>query len=297
MNRDAVAAFGALFWQCLAKAYLPPRDGNFVHALQREWPGLLGELASRIGLAMQADIDEIAMSVRDNGDPQALLITYSRLFLAPPVAAPLTLGNYLDTSAFGGSGRALDALYLKHGLESSAAVLKDNPDHLARVLEFTGFLFAKDAGTPDTDQPPADQTAEDLAALRKHYLLRALPEMLRRVTDAETLHHLPCIYSRILALTLSAVRDHEGLLFEDKAMRSDEEDYDNAAEEPAKAQDFITCGNCGSPIIAAPEMQVIADRLRMAGLPTDHLKLCPDCRDSNQGWQRARLNPDLPGFQ
>jgi TorA maturation chaperone TorD len=286
--------FSALFWQCLAKAYLPPCEETFFRALRDDWPRLLGEIASRVGLSLQPDIDAISKALHEIEGSQDLLVTYSRLFLVPPVVAPLNLGVYLDISKFGGSALALDALYREYGLASSSDVLKDNPDHLARVIEFLGFLFAKNAEACGSTQSPAGGTGYDLTTLRTNYLLRALTEMIRRTADAETAHQLPCVYSRILSLTLSAVRDHDGVLFEESIVHPAE--AAGVAAVSAEAAEIVNCSECGSPIIAASEMHVIADRLRMAGLPVDHLQHCPDCRDAGRGWQRGQISLGIPGI-
>jgi len=293
-EKKCISPFAALFWKCLAKAYLPPRAETSFRALRDDWPRILDEIASRIGLSLQPDIDAITKALREIEGSQDLLVTYSRLFLVPPVAASLNLGSYLDISTFGGSAQALDALYLGYGLAPSSDILKDTPDHLARVIEFLGFLSAKNAEAHGSTQSPAGQTGNDLTILRTHYLMRALTEMIRRTADAETVHELPSLYSRILSLTLSAVRDHDGVLFEETMVRPAE--AGGLAAASVEAPDIVSCSECGNPIIAAPEMQVIADRLRMAGLPVDHLRLCPDCRDAGRGWQRSQFNPDLPGF-
>jgi TorA maturation chaperone TorD len=284
-----------LFWQCLAKVYLPPRDESFFHGLQNEWPRLLGEIADRIGLLFQSDIEEIASDLKKIEDSQELLFIYSRLFLVPPVLAPLNLGSYLDISTFGGSVLSFNTLYQEYGLGLSTVALKDNPDHLARVIEFLGFLSEKNHQEQETGELPESCTGKDLTTLRTRYLLRALPEMIRRTADAETAHQLPSVYSHILTLTLTAIRDPDGLLFDESVAGSTGEN--GLVVAGAEAAETINCSECGKPIIAAPELQVIADRLRMAGLPIDHLRLCPDCRDAGQGWQSGQLNMDIPGFR
>lgn len=299
MSLDPAAArrqpsFGALFWQCLAKAFLPPREPEFFHAFREDWPGILREIASRVGLKLESDIDAIGTALRGIDNSQDLLLAYSRLFLVPPVAAPLNLGFYIDGTLFGGSARALDALYHENGLTLSSGVLKDNPDHLARVIEFLGFLTTKKAETNGSTQSEGGRTGEDLATLRARFLLRALPELIRRTADAETAHQLPSLYSRILSLTLTAVRDHDGVLFEESPGRADAEQ--RPSSEQAVTRDLVTCSECGAPIIAALDLQVIAERLRMARLPVDHLRLCPDCRDAGRGWQRGHFGTGLPGI-
>ncbi|MBI2969122.1 MAG: molecular chaperone TorD family protein [Gammaproteobacteria bacterium] len=299
MSLDPVGAgrrppFSALFWQCLAKAFLPPREPQFFRAFREDWPGVLRELAGRVGLRLDPDIDAIGTALRDFDDSQDLLLAYSGLFLVPPVAAPLNLGFYIDGTLFGGSARALDTLYREYGLAPSSGVLKDNPDHLARVIEFLAFLTAKNAEMPGATQSQGNPSGDDLATVRTRFLLRALPELIRRAADAETAHQLPSLYSRVSSLTLTAVRDHDGVLFEESLGRADAEQ--RPSPQQGGTPDLITCSACGAPIIAALDLQVIAERLRMAGLPVDHLRLCPDCRDAGRGWQRGQFGTGLPGI-
>jgi TorA maturation chaperone TorD len=281
-----------MFWRCLAKAYLPPRDEQFRRALREDWPAILRDIGGSIGLSFLSDIDAIAGALRDSGDSEALLVTYSRLFLVPPVAAPLNLDRYLKTAAFGGA-LALEQLYRGYGLQPSSDTLRDTPDHLARVLEFLGYLSAR---TDAADGAAPERTPrDDRRVLRTRFLLKALPELTRRCADGETWYKLPRLYSRILSFTLAAVRDHDGALFEERTSRNEEGQVN--APDPAETADLAACCQCGAPIISAQELQVIADRLRLAGLPVDHLRLCPDCRDAGHGWQSGRFVPDLPGFR
>jgi nitrate reductase assembly molybdenum cofactor insertion protein NarJ len=285
--------FRALFWRCLAKAFLPPREPEFFRAFREDWPGLLREIARSAGLRVEGDVDAIRVALNQIDNSQDLLVAYSRLFLVPPVAAPLNLGLYVDGSLFGGSARTLDALYRAHGLAPASGVLKDNPDHLARVIEFLGVLSSAEADVEHPTESP-EEAEGAINTVRSRYLLRALPELVRRAADAETAHGLPSVYSRILSLTLAAARDHDGVLFEGSPGRAEPDQ--KASGEQGVAPELTLCSQCGAPIIAAADLRIIAERLRMANLPVEHLGLCPDCRHAGRAWQRNPFGTVMRGF-
>lgn len=55
--------------------------------------------------------------------------------------------------------------------------------------------------------------------------------------------------------------------------------------------------SCGKSIASERELRVIIDRLKQAGLPADHLELCPGCRAVTLGWKPGTPKMDIPGFR
>lgn len=49
------------------------------------------------------------------------------------------------------------------------------------------------------------------------------------------------------------------------------------------------CAQCSAPIASEKELMDMEKALTTAGLPADHLSLCPDCRAQAEGWEKRPL--------
>jgi TorA maturation chaperone TorD len=83
--------------------------------------------------------------------PEALLGTYSALFLAPPVPVRINTAMYLDGAVAGGSVREMEQAYRACGVERSED-FRDLSDHLSVQLEFVAYLYAREAAAEATGQ-------------------------------------------------------------------------------------------------------------------------------------------------
>lgn len=280
----------AELWLCLAQAFLPPRGEILPRALKVDLTYDLDNLATALGLDIPSAID-MARTALLQIDEELLLPTYSALFLVPPIPAKLNVGFYLDGTLLGPNTMTLVDIYYRHSLEQSPD-MHDTPDHFATLLEFLALLFHKvDGAAPDQ----LESMLDDMEAVRG-MLWNALPELVRRVTETEQERFLPAVYSTLLQVVMTVLRDEQNIFF--CATEADEKKtarrYFSKRE---TAPDLVACKICGKPVATARELKVIVDRLLQSGLPADHLELCPDCRDGTQGWKAGNIVVDLPGLR
>ncbi|MHB1592158.1 MAG: TorD/DmsD family molecular chaperone [Sulfuricella sp.] len=280
----------AELWQCLARALLPPRGEILSRALREDLADDLEYLATTLGLDIAGAIGE-ARAALSRTDAESLLPAYSSLFLVPPIPAKLNAGVYLDGTLLGPNTRMLAEIFYRHGVEQSPD-MHDTPDHFATILEFLALLFHKaDVAEPAILEPILD----DMEAVRG-LLWRTLPELHRRVAETEQERSLPAVYSALLRIVKTALRDEQGIFF--YATGNDEQEtarrYFTKRE---TAPDLVACKACGKPVATARELKVIIDRLLQNGLPSDHLELCPDCRDGIREWKPGKVEFNLPGFR
>lgn len=280
----------AEFWLCLAQAFLSPRGEFLSRALRDDLADDLEYLATTLGMDL-SDAITAAREVLFHTDAELLLPTYSSLFLVPPIPAKLNAGIYLDGTLLGPKAKILAEIFYRHGVEQSPD-MHDTPDHFATILEFLALLFHRaDAAGPEIPEFIRD----DREAVRG--LLRfVLPEITARVAETERERGLPPMYSALLGVVETALRDEQCVFFS-AAGKDEAESAQRYFSKRAMAADLVSCKQCGKAIATARELKVIIDRLQQCGLPTDHLELCPDCRDSTQGWKPGKTDFNLPGFR
>lgn len=280
----------AEFWQCLAQALLPPRGEILSRALREDLADDLEYLATTLGMDLSEAITE-AREALFHTDAESLLPTYSSLFLVPPIPAKLNAGIYLDGTLLGPNAKMLAEIFYRHGVEQSMD-MHDTPDHFATILEFLALLFHRaDAAGPEIPEP----IRADREAVRS--LLRfVMPEITARVAETERERELPPVYSALLGVVETALRDDQCIFFS-AAGEDEAESVQRYFSKRATAADLVNCKQCGKAIATARELKAIIDRLQQCGLPTDHLELCPDCRDGAQGWKPGKTDFNLPGFR
>lgn len=277
-------------WQCLAQALLPPRGEILSRALREDLIDDLEDLAAILGLDISDAIKE-AHTAFSGTNAESLLPAYSSLFLVPPIPAKLNAGIYLDGTLLGPKAQLLAEIFHRHGVEQSPE-MHDTPDHFATILEFLALLFHRaDAAGPEI----LECILDDMQAIRD--LLRfVLPEIAMRVSSTEHERELPPVYSALLGVIDIALRDERCIFF--AVAGADEAGMPQRYfTKRATAADLVSCKQCGKAIATARELKVIVDRLRQCGLPSDHLELCPDCRDGAQGWKPGKINFNLAGFR
>jgi len=281
------------FWQILAKSLLLPRGEFFFSALREDLADDLEDLARELGLDLGKTLSEFSAAALALADAESLLVAYSRLFLTPPIPCRLTLGWHLDGTLLGPSEKALRDLMARHGVAQSEG-LNETPDVLPTVLEFVALLFQRLDACQDAEQRAALE--KDLAILRTHYLGGTLGQMVRLAALGEDDYELPPVYSHLMKIIDAALDDPLEVFFvpldadAEKARPRYFAKRENAA-------DLVCCKSCGKSIATERELRVIIDRLKQAGLPADHLELCPDCREVGLGWKSGTPKIDIPGFR
>jgi TorA maturation chaperone TorD len=263
----------AELWLSTARAMMSPCDPNLCAALRDDLADSLAALCAEAFDAKTArhlvtPLPRLAAAFGGFASPEALLVHYSQCFLAPPVRVPLELGLYLDGLPGGAAFEALQHWLAAYGA-SRRAGFPEAIDHLACVLELLALI--ENGGEPGS---AADFTHA--------FLLPALPRLLDRFeTDQDrTIRHSP--YRMLLDILHAALR--------------------TAHPSPATAAErrityrrrplhdgWRRCERCAAPIATEKELAVIATALRREGLPTEHLALCPTCRDAARGWEKRPL--------
>ncbi|MFN3398397.1 MAG: molecular chaperone TorD family protein [Sulfurimicrobium sp.] len=277
------------FWQCLAQALLPPHGEILDRALREDLAADLDDLAATLGLNIGDEIEKLR-AVLAQVEVQALLPVYSSLFLVPPIPARLNAGFYLDGTLLGANTKMLAEIFYRHGVEQSPD-MHDTPDHIATILEFLALLFHKaDGAAPEL----LESLLDDMEAVRG-LLRRVIPEIAARVAKTESERELPEVYSALLGVIETALHDAQCAFFaaSDEAAKPARRYFARREEAP----DLVACKSCGKPVATARDLKVIIDRLRQSGLPSDHLELCPDCRDGTRGWKAGSAEFNLPGFR
>lgn len=253
----------AWFWRNLAAAFLPPMTAEAEEAFAAYLADDLQQLLDDLGVDTTADLQALRRNASAFTQPGALLLEYSRLFLPPSGVATLNLSRYVDGGGLGGACMdALDLAYEAQGLAQTAA-LHDLADHAARQFECLAWLSAKDDGS-----------AGDFARL---CLVGALPRLAGQLTA--TAGQSP--YASLAKLAAKVVEKHR-------------DPSNTPAGKPNRRHDlgrglWRHCAGCGKPYAREKEIRVMAMALERAGLPSDHLDRCPDCRDRAQGFFRREI--------
>ncbi len=131
----------------LARAFLPPPTTLSFRHWADALAGDLAELASKLGLfaeAAMAVLTNPPRNIAHTTDPTAWLVSYTWLFLTPPVRVPLNTGLYLEGSLGGEAAHMMRMCYERAGFAPNQS-FRDLPDHVAMQLEFLGWLEEKAA--------------------------------------------------------------------------------------------------------------------------------------------------------
>ncbi len=155
----------AAFYLCLARAFLPPQNQAAYDAIKLHLADDLSDLAAALGYPGADALRALREAVAAVPDHLGLLQDYSRLFLAPPVPAPLNAGLYLDGAIMGAATVALEKCYRQAGLQRTGD-FHDLPDHIALQLEFAAHLCAAEAA----GNVPALRTDDFLASFVRCWL-------------------------------------------------------------------------------------------------------------------------------
>jgi len=189
----------AVFYLCLARAFLPPQEPAAYDAIKLHLADDLGELAAALNYPAADHLGNLRQAVAKVSDHLTLLQAYSQLFLAPPVPVTLNAGRYLDGAVMGRATVAIEKCYRDAGLDRAGS-FHDLPDHVSLQLEFVAYLCASEA-TGSTLAVNAD----DFLASFVHYWLPPFVTALERAGAQEA----PARIYLCLARLLQVAVDHD----------------------------------------------------------------------------------------
>jgi putative dimethyl sulfoxide reductase chaperone len=259
---DAAASGRALsdLYLLLGRAFLPPLEASFAQAFVRDLPEDLGQIAGELPFDCAAGVAAFRGSV-EGLEQGELLQAYSALFLQPPQRASLDASVYLDGAAMGPTTAAVEKRYASHGLRPSEA-LRELPDHLSRLLEFSGFLLGRAAEAKGARSATARtrEAREFIGAFVRPWV----PALAVEVRAACTGLALPRPYQHLAEIAAVAAWEGEGWRPEHR----------RAARAPRQA----LCARCARPYAEDAALRAVRRIMKRKGLRLDHLDRCGDCR-------------------
>ena len=251
-------------WLVLAQALLAPSRPEVAEAFVDGLADDLAELALPLDLDIAEELARFSAAASTFAEPQALLVEYSRVFLPPNGLTTLNLSRYVDGSINGPCMDALENAYRAAGIEQQET-LRDLSDHASVQMECLAWLLGQADGEPAI----APETFARIC------LVGALPRFAAALDAAapeSPYAHLVRIAARAIGRYAEA-DDAAG----------------NTAKKPNRRHDtalgvWRQCKACEKPFAREKEIQIMTRALEQAGLPAEHLSLCPDCRDAVKGF-------------
>lgn len=256
------------FWLVLAQALLPPGRPEVAAAFADGLADDLAELALPLDLDIAEELAQFSATASKFTEPQSLLVEYSRVFLPPNGLTTLNLSRYVDGSINGPCMDALENAYKAAGIEQQET-LRDLSDHVSVQMECLAWLL----GQTDGESAIAPETFAQIC------LVGALPRFAAALNAAAP----ESPYTNLIRIASHAI-DHYAQV---------DDAVGNAEKKPNRRHDtslgvWRHCKACDKPFAREKEIQIMARALEQAGLPADHLGICPDCRDAVKGFfQRA----------
>jgi TorA maturation chaperone TorD len=255
------------FWLTLANAFLPPLSDDVFQAFRDALADDLAALCADIELDATSDIAALRHALDGCANRQALLVDYSHLFLQPPIPATLNLARHVDGALNGACMDALEEAYRAAGVERRET-LRDLPDHAAMQMETLALLLGETGATAG------------------HFARICLVGALPRLAVAIAGESPGSPYAPLARIAAAAIAGYAEPVDADAQKRR---------QRAGKRADTGTgvwrhCGACGKPFAREKELAIMAKALAQAGLPAEHLALCPDCRDATQGFFKRAIS-------
>jgi putative dimethyl sulfoxide reductase chaperone len=284
---------------CLARAFLPPTQAGILAALREDLLEDLETLHKEVAIsaATPGRIAALRSILAEIPDDQALLREHSRLFLTPPAPAMLNLGFYLDGGIMGNSTRQMEAYYQRHGLERDPN-FRDLPDHLALNLQFLAWVFAGIAEFEGVDNDAARRGLQDARDLIARYTLPGLQALIGRLLPAIDAHGLSQTYGELAHILTDVLKRDLAVLsarLPGTAVPTpspENMDPETLLRVDTDPEARLACRICGNDFVAGEALAEMIGRLQAAGLATEHLAVCPDCRAETMGMRP--LAPPAP---
>lgn len=253
----------SLLWLTLAQAFLAPSRPEVARCFVDGLADDLEDLIIGLGLELNDELAALRSACQRFNGAESLLVEYSRLFLQPPALATLNLARYVDGSSNGACVDALEVAYAQAGLAPSER-LRDLPDHLSRQMECLGWLAGSGHAT-------------DAAEFADLCLLGALPCLARQLEERAPDSPYTAL-ARIAAKAIGRAQPMPKPATRDRSGRHD-----------TSIGVWRHCQNCDKPYAREKELKVMARALKEAGLPDDHLSLCPECRDVQKSFFKRTI--------
>lgn len=271
-NQELEAA-KADFYQCLAVAFLAPMASAHANAmLNGDLTRDLADLDDEIGYGLTAQIRLLQSELDEIADPQALLILYSQLFLAPPRKVQLNAASYLDGSFNGGTVVELEQCYAENGVARDEA-FHDLADHVTVQLEFIAHLYRRTAAATVGDGG-VSVPALSVGQFITRYPERWIAPLVEDVMQVSNKEGLTCNPYRILLQMLETALQHDAEARAETLNATERREHALAIARQRRAERAVS----------AEEMKEIRRRLEEKGLTTDHLD--QDNKDSPfAGWE------------
>jgi len=273
---------------CLARAFLPPMSQGDFDALRDDLGPDLRELNGELDVLPLAQATALFDALAALPGHDQLLRSYSRLFLAPPAPALLSLGFYLDGALMGSSCQAIERLYRQYGLERDKQ-FHDTADHLALYLQFIGWLLAQtQEHLNNGDAEAALALLNDLNYTITHHGLPAIQRLIAQIHKAEQELPVLHLYGQLATLVRQALANDAAAIQSvlprpDAPVAKDQGTVGSGAESRAQEQAAMACTACGQSFVAGAELDTMIAALGAHGLSTDHMRICPDCRAGAMG--------------
>ncbi|MFA7293040.1 MAG: molecular chaperone TorD family protein [Rhodocyclaceae bacterium] len=247
-------------WLTLARAFQAPTSPALAGALLNLLADDLADFSVEAGFPAAEELTALRDAAKRIGSATALLIQFSRLFLSPPMPAHLNIGVYLDGAVNGPALDAMEVWRARYGIAQRETVL-GLPDQLPVQLEFIAYLASHD-------------DEEALSEYVSSFLAPALPRLVAALDEAG---FADTFYRALLAYTQQSI-----------APLTQHATQDVRAERRKHRHDINIgvwrhCDQCNKPYAREKEIQIMTKALTEAGLPADHLAVCPDCRSPAHG--------------
>lgn len=257
-------------WAILAQAWRPPTSATQCQALRECLAEDLSSLSQEMTVALDTRALAHGLATQAN---EALLVSYSRLFLTPPIAAHLDLGNGVNGEQMGRYAQAMAQTLADLGLQLPEGS-HEHPDYLPVMLEVA--LHLEDERAPDERRGShLEHIAMGLQPLR-----RSLGE-----------HASDSPWYQLATLTDALVQQRLAVLGSGDQMAA--MSVPNAAEQRREQREALTT-RVQQTHRNQPVTDSAATRARQAGIPPEAM-LEMIANLEAQGLDASHLRGQLPG--
>lgn len=270
---------------CLARAFLPPLTAEFAATVRTDLPDDLDAITDELSFPCAEPVALLRAGL-DATDEQRLLQTYSALFLQPPIRTHLNASVHLDGTLLGPSSKSIEEAYRRHGLQP-ADTLHDLSDHISRLLEFIGLLFARaaEAAASAGEAERATILAAEAREFSAAFLRPWLPGLAVEIRGICAELDLPTPYQHLAEL--AAIAAWEGDAWRHAGDRGDKHDR------PERAPRQTLCSTCGQAFAEDAALIAVRRIMENRGLDITHLDRCPGCRGlADQGPMETLSAPE-----